>query len=496
MKHKLSRRSLLAGLSASAGALALPSLLTPRDARSDPTPDDPRFLIVLGMFGGASIIDSFLPFTHSESPNPDVVNCFPDAAVDQPNGSNIRCVNWSGNLFGPYTTNLSAFVQKHHQDMLVATMTGTSVNHTVAQKRAITGNGIHSGRTLQEALALQVGAKSPLPNVNMGAAGYASHGDDVSLPSWAFMEPVSVPTLWPLALHGSRGVKITQGGVIDGPDPALIQLARDVRNDKLDPESSFFTTFQLSHKLQRWKDQRNVVQPKLEAADLITKLNMLSESSDLPFSDYGLSSSPDAADVQAAFPALDHDPLEAQAALAYLLIKNRVSVSVTIGPDFNLVLGDQDLGEPLLLNPPLSFDNSHTAHRDTQAVMWQRACHIIDKLITLLQGAELSDGVSFWDRTMIYCATDFGRSKGRENQSVTFGSGHDLNNGILAISPMLKGNTVLGGVDPATGMTYGFDPVTGAPEPGREMTEGEIYAGLAEALGLDTGLPSMSAMVG
>jgi hypothetical protein len=496
MTKHISRRGLLAGVAATGGALALPSIL--RQAHSAPDPDKPaRFLIVLGMFGGASIIDSMLPFTHSESPNPDIVNCFPDANVIQPPGSNIRTVDWSGNLFGAYSTNLSSFVAKHHSDMLVATVTGTSVNHTVAQKRSITGNGAWNGRSLQEALAQDVGGACPIPNVNMSSNGFAQHGDDVSLPSYAYMEPVSVPALWPFALHGSRGVKITEGTqAIDGPDPALLELARELRNEKLDPESSFFTTFQLNEKLQRWKDQRNVVQPKLEQADLITKLNMLSESAGLPFAKYGLASSPDAAAVQAAFPALDHDPLQAQAALAYLLIKNRVSVSVTIGPNFNLVLGNQALGEPLLLNPPLSFDNSHTAHRDTQAVMWQRTLNIIDSLITLLKGVELEPGVSFWDRTMIYCATDFGRDKKRENSSVNYGTGHELNNGILAISPLVKGNTVLGGVNTTTGMTYGFNPTTGAPDVNREMSEGEIYAGLTQALGIDTGLPDMSAMVG
>jgi len=493
---------MLAGLTAAAGAVALPSLLDQRRAYSAPEDEKPaRFLIVLGMFGGASIIDSFLPFTHTEAgAAAATVNCFPEANVIQPNGSNIRCVDWSGNLFGPYQSNLSAFLQKHHHDMLVATTTGTSVNHTVAQKRACTGNGAWAGRTLQEAVAYEFGADCPLPNVNMSSMGYAQHGDDLSLPSYAYFEPVSLPTSWPLALDGSRGVKVTDGGqVIDGPDPQLIQLARELRNERLDPESSFFTTFQLSHKLQRWKDQRNVVVPKIEQADLITKLNMLTEGSDWPLSAHDLASSPDAAVVQAAFPRFDHDPLEAQAALAYLLIKNRVTASVTIGPNFNLVLGDQSLGEPLMLNPPLSFDNSHTQHRDTQAVMWQRTLDIIDSLIDLLSNVEVEPGVSFWDRTMIYCATDFGRSKGRKNSSVTGGSGHDLNNGVLAISPMVKGNTVLGGVDFNTGMTYGFDPVTGAPDVNVEMSEGQIFSGLAQAIGLDTsgaGLDDVSAMVG
>ena len=41
-----------------------------------------------------------------------------------------------------------------------------------------------------------------------------------------------------------------------------------------------------------------------------------------------------------------------------------------------------------------------------------------------------------------------------------------------------NGNTVLGGVDSSTGMTYGFDPGTGAPDTGRSMSEEEIFGGL------------------
>jgi hypothetical protein len=131
--------------------------------------------------------------------------------------------------------------------------------------------------------------------------------------------------------------------------------------------------------------------------------------------------------------------------------------------------------------------------------MWKRMITVIDGLVDLLKGVEFdsTSGESFWDRTMIYCATDFGRSKTRASGSIAFGTGHDLNNGVLAISPMLQGNQVLGGVDPDTAMTYGFNPVTGAPEPGREMQEGEIYAGLVQAMGLTTtgsGLPDMPVM--
>jgi hypothetical protein len=498
MRTKLTRRHLLAGLGA-AGAIALPSLLSPRRARS--APEDappPRFLIVVTGFGGASIIDSFMPIRESEAgtdaPN---VNCFPDASVFQkPSWGNgtLRAVNVTENQLGDtFTTDLEGFVDRHAADMLVATLTGTSVNHTVAQKRALTGNGAWSGRTLPEAVAMAYGESFPLANVNMASNGYAQRGDDESVEEYAVAEPVGIPSLWPFALHGHKGVKIDDGGaLVDAPAPEMIELARKLRNEELDPESSFYATFRQSQKLERYERQRNVVQPTLEAANLIEKLMLQGE---LPLGQYGLAESPALAEVQAAFPRLDHDPLHAQAALAYLLITQGVSVAVTLGTNFNVTLGDPSLGEPLLLNPPLSFDNSHTDHRATQAFMWQRMLDVVDGLIGLLAGTQYEDsGESYWDRSMIYCATDFGPSKGRSG--TLFGTGHDLNNGVLAISPLLNGGRVLGGVDPHTGLTFGFDPQTGAPAPLVEMTEAQIYGGLVHALGVDTSgaVPDMPIM--
>jgi len=157
----------------------------------------------------------------------------------------------------------------------------------------------------------------------------------------------------------------------------------------------------------------------------------------------------------------------------------------------------EGLGEGGLVNTPISFDFSHQANREVQALMWDRVLRTADRLITLLKSEEFQDGESFWDHSMIYVATEFGRTRRRPSGAMTFGSGHDLNNGSLIISPFVNGGRVLGGVDPDTLLTYGFDPETGRPEPGRNMTEPEIYSGIAHALGIDTpgaGLPDMRAM--
>ncbi|MEM9488187.1 MAG: hypothetical protein AAGC55_03525, partial [Myxococcota bacterium] len=147
----------------------------------------------------------------------------------------------------------------------------------------------------------------------------------------------------------------------------------------------------------------------------------------------------------------------------------------------------------------LAFDYSHNDHRSAQAFMWQRTLDLADRLIDLLKDEEFdaSTGESLWDRTLIYVATDFGRSRNRVAGSDLFGSGHHLNNGNLIISPLANGNSVLGGVDRDTGLTYGFDPQTGAPDPDRTMGEADIYAGILQALQVTTtgsGLPDMPAM--
>ncbi|WP_426752026.1 hypothetical protein [Myxococcus sp. Y35] len=507
---RLSRRELMKALSmCAAGSPVLGSLLTGcresldtpasleqrggvRRARLD---GKPRFLIVVGAAGGASIIDSFLAVRASEAgAGAARLNTFADAQVQAVPDSPFRAVRVSsprlGNIPVPVEADQLPFVRKHKDSMLVATTVGTSVNHVIAQKRSLTGNAAWRGRTLQECVAWQYGAGFPIPNVNMGTGGYAERGTDGSLPAHCYGEVVTNPSLWPLGLDGRKGLK-------DVPPEDVVNLARQARN-AADARSVFGQTFENAPTLRRWNDLRMVGQPALEMQDLINRLSVLpDEPPRLPLSEYGLSSSPDGARLRAAFPDYFTDPVEGQAALAFLLIKHRVSVTVTLGPSFNVAVG----GAYGLANPPLAFDFSHNDHRTGQAFMWARILGVVDRLIDLLKAEpfDAASGESLWDRTLIYVATEFGRTRSRVANATEFGTGHDLNNGFVLLSPMLRGNTVLGGIDPLTTLAYGFDARTGAPLPGKlESNEADIFSGILTAMGVDTsgsGLPDASAFL-
>jgi hypothetical protein len=460
---------------------------------------DPRFLIVLGASGGGSIIDGPLAIRESESANASTINCFPDSLVTGWDGSPFRAVDLSGNAMGPipapYSVQPSEFFGRRRSDLMVATVTGTSVNHSVAQRRAITGNEAWMGRTLQEMVAWQYGVDAPIPNVHLVAGlGFNEAGYDDTVPTYARRQIVADPLLWPLSLDGAKGLS-------NGLSPDVLAAVRKHRNEIYEPGTRFSQIFAQAPRLKEWAELR-ASQSGIEAADLITKLMFTPDSSSFPLAQYGLANSPGAEAARAAFPDYAKDPLHAQAALAFLLLKYRVSVSVTIGPTFSFVYdGDgtptSGLPENSVLNPPLAFDFSHQAHRAGQAVVWSRLYRVIDGLISLLQAEDFGDGTSMWDRTMIYVATEFGRLKTRPSGASDWGTGHDLNNGVMVFSPLVPGDTLLGGVDPDTGLTYGFDPETGDPEPGRNMAEADIFAGLLGALDIDTsgsGLPYVPAM--
>jgi hypothetical protein len=347
-------------------------------------------------------------------------------------------------------------------------------------------------------VAWQFGKAAPVPNVHLLAGtGYNDNGTDDAVPAAARRQIVADPRTWPLSLDGSKGV---DGGL----SPKVLDAVRKNRNESFEPATRFAQIFRDSPRLQEWAELRGSRQEKIEALDLITRLMITPNSADFPLSDYGLATSPSADAVRAVFPDFATDPLQAQAAMAFLLLKYRVSVTVTLGPSFSFVYKEgasaaAGLPDDSVLNPPLAFDFSHQAHRAGQAVVWSRLYSIVDGLITLLSNDDFGDGTTLWDRSMIYVATEFGRAKTRPAGASDWGTGHHLNNGVAVFSPLVPGDTLLGGVDPDTGLTYGFDPVSGDPDPTREMAEAEIYSGLLGALGVDTtdsGLPDVPAKIG
>lgn len=487
LNSKLNRRQILKGFAAAAAAAALPA-----GARAQIAPNgaDPRFLIVMTGTGGASIVDAMLAVPASQSANAAGLNVYPDAMIQRIGDLPFSAIDQELRDIGPLPyrgpANQSDFVRRHGQDMMAVTHTGTSVNHLIAQKRALTGNDAWTGNTLQEIVAATYGQGFPVPNVNMSSGGYLEPGIDTQLPDFARAEPVIDPKIWALGLDGNRGVD-------QAPPRSALDSARRFRDTIIEaPDSGFNQTFGASPDIARWKAQR-VGQVGIEEADLIRKLTFLPDTIATPLNRFGLAPGPDAARVREVFPLWEIDPMEAQGALAYLLIKNRVSVTVTIGPSSAPVVG----GQQTVDSPPLAFDFSHSAHRATQALMWSRMLSVVDRLIGLLKAEEFGGGESFWDRSLVYFATDFGRSRRRPENAEDFGTGHDLNNGSLIVSPLANGGKILGGVDPDTVLTYGFDPSTGAPDTGRTMNEPEIFAGILQALSIDTSparLPDMRAM--
>lgn len=82
--------------------------------------------------------------------------------------------------------------------------------------------------------------------------------------------------------------------------------------------------------------------------------------------------------------------------------------------------------------------------------MWRR----------ILQVDDPSKG-KVWDRSLIYIATDFGRTMNTQQEG-SRGSAHDLNS-----------------------KTYGFDPMSGEAQLGRNMNEKDTYSLICQALGVD-----------
>lgn len=473
---KISRRRFMGTSAAAAATAMLP--FGGRVARAGGLQD--KLLFVVSAAGGASIVDSFLPVAASQ-PDAGVADgliVYPDQIISTPSGSNISSVGLIAGK-GLFSTDydLSTFLTKHGQDAVVMTSTCSSVNHIVAQKRAITGDNIDGGRTLQEAVAMNAGSSAVLPNCNMANGGYLEPGTRMDVPASARAEIIKDPMFFAASTHGYRGLA-------GAPAADAVARARAVRGN-LDSISPFATRHGASARRQSFLDSRTNLQTRVEDANLIENLMMFLDT-ELPLAEYGLASSPMAAQVRGKFPLLADDGFEAQAALAFLLAYFGVSNVVTLG----LSPSPEFLDDGTIVDTPLAFDYSHNDHVTAQNVSWGRMMKSVDGLVDLLKT------YGMWDRSLIYVATDFGRDKRRPSGSTQFGTSHHLNNGNLLISPLLKGNAVYGGVNPNTLETYGFDPLTGAPDSQVQMNEGHVYSLVCQAMGVSfTGQHDMSGLV-
>lgn len=458
-----------------------------------------KYLFVFSAMGGASINDSFLVMRESDSKNSQKLNCYPDQLVTQGEGTELRAVDIKMETVGPLPfdieTSQSKFLAKYGKEIMVTTLTGNTVAHPVGQARCVNGFEAWNGRTLQEAVAAYYGSDLLIPNVNMGTLGFAENGKDPSLPRFALAEQVSNAAIFPFGLHGSLGI---QGA----PKKSLIDIARRVRDEKLDGESPFFKTFGNNPQIREWMERRKKL-PEYERLNLINRLNPFEDSTRFPFSSFGFEPNARGDLFREVFknigpPGPETDDLQNQALLAYLLVASGLTCAVTFGLGMNVSVDITDPAKKRLWNTPTGFDYSHNAHRGTQALLWQRTLDIIDRLITLLRSTQSAPGETLWDNSLIYIATEFGRDKNKEKSASEFTSGHHTNNGVVMISPLVNGGRVMGGIDPETLLTYGFDPETGVPDPSRQMNDKHIYAGILQALGVETPgaqLPFMKSML-
>jgi hypothetical protein len=476
--NPISRRNILQLAALGTAAAALPSSHRARAATPSIDPKDRKLLFVFCAYGGASIIDSFLPIVDYEGGDPLgalAINTFPSWMVEQPTGSNIRSVGLLGNYayFTKPTQAMSNLVKHHGSDMAVIAHDVSSVNHTVGQQRSLNGAGFDRGRTIAESIAMMHGAGLPLPSCTMAIDGYVRHGADNSVPQDARHELIMAPQLFAAGTHGYRGLA-------SAPSAAGIERARGLRSG-LEKDTIFARTFAGDARRNAFLKSRTEISTRLEQANVLEKLLLLDPSRIDP--KLGIAPDPLAVALRSSLPSLDEDRMETQIALGFLMAFHGVSSCVSMGFSTEPVAK----ADGTIIGAPIGFDFSHNMHRVVQSLMWSRTANLVDALITLLKTHDyLGDPAlgKMWDRSLVYIATEFGRDKTRPFASESWGSGHDLNNGSVILSPMIKGNAVYGGADPRTGMTYGFDPQTGKPDRQRTMTESDVYGIIAQAFGV------------
>lgn len=460
MSTKLSRRDALKSLS---GLAALGAGLSSNQVVAQT--QTKKFVFTICALGGGNIIDAFLAQAEGPAAYTDLIKVpnSPLSAVPVRKNS-IKGAIDLGNGYAQET-----FLKKFAADTLVMTNEVSSVNHIVAGKRAVTGDNCNGGRTISEAVAMAYGKGLPLANLMLAQGGYSLHGDDTSVPDLFRAQLVADPLMFAFATHGYQGITKLAGN-------QEIKIGREIRR-QLESASKFHQKFKDSRTLDSYIKSRESVVETLEKGDTVTKLMLLDpEKNEL--AKFGFTVSADIGLVREKFANMGNDIYEARLALGFLAAKNGLSNAITISPSNTPIIAAKK--SP---NAPIAFDWSHVDHRDAQNSMWSYILKGVDSLIDLLKATDIDGDPAkgkMWDQSLIYIASEFGRDKIQGG-----GSGHHLNNGNIMISPLLQGNKIFGGIDKATGLTYGFDPLTGMEDKGRLMHEKDCYGVVAQALGID-----------
>jgi hypothetical protein len=500
------------GVAQSMLAAALGGYFTSRkmgllSGKANASTPEARFFVCITLAGGASMFDSFMAKTNEEVANtggdPSALNCFDtndletgisvrgplkDGEIVE---SRLRAVKMEnitipelGNI-NPDTSQQQIFLDKNYENMAIFPNLATSVNHGIGQHRSITGNDAWNGRTLQECAAMHYGSTQPLANLMFADGGFSRGGIDASVPEYAKQVVVSDALYFAFGLSGYLGLT-------KAPMKTSIDLARRWRNTSVDVKSNFFKTFKNSPTLSRWLTQRNEIIDRFEGQELAKRLFFLDSKTPLK-------ASPEAINVRSVFNDYAVDPLDAQAIAGYLSLTSNSSTAITLGPSFAAAVKPVEEGvSPLtgFINTPIGFDLSHQNHRGTQAMQWNRALRVAGKLIELLKGTPFaSSGKSYWEHTVMYFATDFGRDRIRPTDAQSWGTGHHVENASLIVSPLLRGNSIFGGAkidqDSRDFKLYGFNRQTGATDENENIaTEKEIFTALLTLLDVDLqGMP-------
>lgn len=501
---KLTRRKALAsaGLAAACAGIGL------RTNRARAQELEPHFLFVLSAAGGANILDSFLPVT---GPIQDGLVTHDAANIVSVGGH--KCVEYTnpqrfyvgaGTAMGQNGPVQRDFLTDHGDDVAVMATTGTSVNHIVAAKRSLNGAGkLARGRTICELVAEHYATDAmPLPNCNMAVGGYSEPGDDPSLDPRFTAESIGDPLLFGLGTHPTHGVLPVAEA--SGREAYFARL-RSIRED-VDQHSGFRKTFQGAPSVSSFIKHRTDTAAVMSDMDLISQLLLAEDGPGVALDAYGLASSPDFAAVTgdrqpspftgqggAGFSNLFNDRFINQVALAYVLARSGAGCAFTLSPSLSPQVGPGYSGfEYTFPSAPLAYDYSHTDHAATQMAMWDRLLRAGDGLIRLLKMTPLDagdpGGKTMWDNSLVYFATEFGRSKTRVlDGDGIWSSGHELNNGSVLVSPKLAGGRIYGDVDDASGMTFGFRDEAGAPADAGEAhikREEHVCATICAALGV------------